>query len=109
VQLGYRTPRFWQIRAPFMPRWKNPTPPSFERRFAALRALHPDAHCELDHATRSRLLVPRCLAPRPPTVAVNKVTPKLFAKYPTRRELARAKPEVVQELLSSTGMFSPED
>jgi len=36
---------------------------------------------------------------------VNKVTPALFAKYPTPQDFAALKPEVLQEDIRSTGFF----
>jgi endonuclease III len=88
-----------------MPRWKKPEPAAVRATFAALRKLHPDAHCELDHTTPFQLLVATVLSAQTTDVAVNKITPALFAKYPTAEKLAKAPPEDVQELLSSIGMF----
>jgi endonuclease-3 len=36
---------------------------------------------------------------------VNKVTPSLFARYPTPNDLAHADPAEVEELIHSTGFF----
>ncbi len=88
-----------------MPRWKKPEPAAVRTTFAGLRKLHPDAHCELDHATPFQLLVATVLSAQTTDVAVNKVTPALFAKYPTAEALAAGTPEDVQPLLSSIGMF----
>ena len=88
-----------------MPRWKKPTTLAVQTTFAELRKLHPDAHCELDHETPFQLLVATVLSAQTTDVAVNKLTPALFKKYPTAQKLAKAKPEEVQELLSSIGMF----
>lgn len=73
--------------------------------FAKLRALHPDAHCELDHRTPFQLLVATVLSAQTTDVAVNKVTPGLFAKYPDAKALAKVEPEVVQPLIDRIGMF----
>jgi endonuclease-3 len=88
-----------------MPRWKKPEPARVRATFAALRKLHPDAHCELDHQTPFQLLVATVLSAQTTDVAVNKLTPALFAKYPTADKLADAPPEDVQQILSSIGMF----
>ena len=88
-----------------MPRWKKPDPAAVRTTFAALRKLHPDAHCELDHRSPFELLVATVLSAQTTDVAVNKATPALFAKYPTAEKLAKGKPEDVQYLLSSIGMF----
>lgn len=73
---------------------------------ARLQALHPDAHCELDHRNPFELLVATVLSAQTTDVAVNKVTPGLFAKYPDARALAEADPaRDVEPLLSRLGMF----
>jgi endonuclease-3 len=73
--------------------------------FAALRATHPDAHCELDHANAFQLLVATVLSAQTTDVAVNKVTPGLFATYPDAKSLAKAEPTDVQPLIDRIGMF----
>ncbi len=73
--------------------------------FARLCAIHPDAHCELHHETDFQLLVATVLSAQTTDVAVNKLTPTLFRRYPNAKKLAKAKPEDVQEILSSIGMF----
>ncbi len=88
-----------------MARWKKPAPEAVRTTFGGLRKLHPDAHCELDHATPFQLLVATVLSAQTTDVAVNKLTPALFKKYPTAEKLAKASPEDVQEILSSIGMF----
>ena len=88
-----------------MPRWKKPNPDAARATFARLRAMHPDAHCELDHKTPFQLLVATVLSAQTTDVAVNKITPALFRRYPTAEKLAKGKPEDAQEMLSSIGMF----
>src|ERR1700733_2723634 len=88
-----------------MPRWKKPSPDAVRATFARLRAMHPDAHCELDHDSPFQLLVATVLSAQTTDVAVNKCTPALFRRYPTAERLAKAKAEDVQEILSSIGMF----
>lgn len=73
--------------------------------FAGLRKLHPDAHCELNHDGAFQLLCATVLSAQTTDVAVNKVTPALFAKYPDARALAKAEPDHVEPLLSTLGMF----
>ena len=73
--------------------------------FGALRTMHPDAHCELLHANAFELLVATVLSAQTTDVAVNKVTPGLFAKYPDARSLAAAEPTDVQPLIDRIGMF----
>jgi endonuclease III len=70
-----------------------------------LVALHPDAHCELVHDGPFQLLVATVLSAQSTDVAVNQVTPALFARYPDAAELAAAEPAAVEGLLARLGMF----
>ena len=72
--------------------------------FEKLRALYPDAHCELLFGSPFQLLVSTVLSAQTTDVLVNKVTPHLFARYPDAQSLAQASPEDVAKLLSSLGM-----
>jgi endonuclease-3 len=72
--------------------------------FAKLRAVYPDAHCELDHRGSFELLVSVVLSAQTTDVLVNKVTPHLFAKYPDARSLAAAEPVDVGLLLKQRGL-----
>ena len=75
------------------------------RILARLKAEYPDAHCALDHRTPYELLAATILSAQCTDVRVNMVTPALFAKYPTARDLAAARPEDVEDLIRSTGFF----
>ena len=70
-----------------------------------LREEHPDAHCELDFESPLQLLVATILSAQCTDVRVNKVTPALFARYPTAQDLAEAEMDELQELVRSTGFF----
>ncbi len=70
-----------------------------------LTAEYPDAHCALHHRTPFELLAATILSAQCTDVRVNMVTPALFARYPTARDLAAAEPEDVQDLVRSTGFF----
>jgi endonuclease III len=72
---------------------------------AKLRAAHPDAHCELAHRSAFELLVATVLSAQSTDVAVNLVTPALFARWPTPEALARAATADVEEALKRLGMF----
>jgi len=72
--------------------------------YAKLRALHPDAHCELDHRDSFALLVCTVLSAQTTDVLVNKVTPHLFARWPDARSLAAADPAEVAELMRARGL-----
>ncbi|MEB2311062.1 MAG: endonuclease III [Sorangiineae bacterium] len=73
--------------------------------FEKLARQHPDARCELEHRGAFELLVATVLSAQTTDVAVNKLTPALFRKWPTAAKLARAKLEDVESALSSIGMF----
>lgn len=72
--------------------------------FEKLRAMYPDAHCELDHQTPFQLLVSTVLSAQTTDKLVNKVTPHLFAKHPDAPSLAAAEPADVAALLGSKGL-----
>jgi len=61
--------------------------------------------CELDYANPFQLLVATILSAQTTDVNVNKVTPALFARYPTAEDLAHADPTDVEELVHSTGFY----
>lgn len=98
-------PRATRLEKPATPakKPKKPAPPvpTVER----LEALHPDAHCELDHEGPFQLLVATVLSAQTTDVNVNKATPKLFAVYPDAAALAKATPEDVEPLVSTLGFF----
>lgn len=70
-----------------------------------LRALHPDAHCELEHDGPFQLLVATVLSAQSTDVAVNGVTPALFRRFGTPERLARADQATVEALIGRLGMF----
>ena len=72
---------------------------------ARLQAIHPDAHCELDHANAFELVVATVLSAQTTDVAVNKATPGLFARYPDAKAMAQAEPTDLEPLLSTLGMY----
>jgi endonuclease III len=70
-----------------------------------LHAIHPDAHCELDHQNAFQLLCATVLSAQTTDVNVNKATPKLFAKYPNARALAKAEQLDVEPYVATLGFF----
>jgi endonuclease-3 len=70
-----------------------------------LTETYPDAHCELDFTTPLELLVATILSAQTTDVMVNKVTPTLFAKYPTAQAYAEADREEMEAILKPTGFF----
>ncbi len=73
--------------------------------FQALRKAHPDAHCELDHRSPFELIVATVLSAQSTDVAVNRITPDLFKRWPDAQSLAKAPPAQVEKALASIGMF----
>ncbi|MEO7934208.1 MAG: endonuclease III [Chthoniobacterales bacterium] len=70
-----------------------------------LPRLYPDAHCELVFADPLQLLVATILSAQCTDVQVNKITPALFAAYPTAADYAAANPLELESLVQSTGFF----
>jgi endonuclease III len=70
-----------------------------------LEAEYPDATTSLDHRSPYELLVATILSAQCTDARVNLVTPDLFGRYPTVRDLAVARTEDVEEIIRSTGFF----
>jgi len=70
-----------------------------------LKDAYPDARCALDHRNAYELLCATILSAQCTDVRVNLVTPRLFARYPTPADLARAEPADVEEIIKPTGFF----
>jgi len=75
------------------------------RMFELLCRQHPDAHCELDHQHPFQLVVATVLSAQATDVAVNKVTPELFRRWPDAAALAAADPTEVEKVIGSLGFF----
>ena len=73
--------------------------------YRRLAAEYPDARCALDYRNPYELLVATILSAQCTDKRVNMVTPALFAKYPDAKTLSVADPEVLQEMIKSTGFF----
>jgi len=79
-----------------------------ERVYAILKhldALYPEAVCALHHRTAWELLVATILSAQSTDANVNRVTPVLFAKYPTVQDFAALQPEQLEPDVRSTGFF----
>lgn len=70
-----------------------------------LIAEYPDARCMLDHADPFQLLVATILAAQCTDERVNMVTPVLFRRFPTSRDLAGADLLEIEKLVRSTGFY----
>jgi endonuclease III len=73
---------------------------------AELDRIFPEATCALHHGNAWELLVATILSAQCTDERVNKVTPGLFAKYPTMEDLANASQEEVANDIRSTGFFN---
>ncbi len=75
----------------------------------AMKALcqrYPDADCELTYKNDFELLIAVILSAQTTDVNVNKVTPKLFKRFPTAEALAMAPLDEVKEIVRSTGYYN---
>lgn len=70
-----------------------------------LKQAIPDPQCELDHRDGWTLVIATILSAQSTDKMVNRVTPVLFARWPTPAALAAAPQEVVEEVVKSTGFF----
>jgi endonuclease-3 len=70
-----------------------------------LDQLYPDVKCALQHSSAWELLVATILSAQSTDVNVNRVTPGLFAKYPTVQAFAALSPEQLEPDVKSTGFF----
>jgi endonuclease III len=75
------------------------------RRLAVEYPGTPAELCELHHADPFQLLVATILSAQSTDANVNRVTPALFAKYPTPADLAAADPAELEVDIHATGFF----
>lgn len=84
---------------------KKSPPAPVEETLRLLKRYYPDAHCALNFETPFQLLVATILSAQCTDDRVNIVTPALFKKYPTAKEMAKAKQEDIEELIRSAGFY----
>jgi endonuclease III len=70
-----------------------------------LKREYPNARCSLEYRNAYELTVATILSAQCTDERVNQVTPALFQRYPTARDLAAAQPEELEVLIKSTGFF----
>lgn len=70
-----------------------------------LDLMFPDAHCELIYRNAFELLCAVALSAQTTDIAVNRVTPKLFATFPDVYSMARADIIDIQALIKSIGLY----
>jgi len=68
--------------------------------------LYPDADCELTFDSTFQLLTAVIMSAQTTDVQVNKVTPELFNRFPTARDLAEAPLEEIKKIIRPTGYFN---
>ena len=92
----------------FRPSLTEP-PASRARRVAQilerLQARYPDVRLPLTHQDPFQLLVATILSAQSTDAVVNRVTPTLFARYPTAQALAAARRRDVERIIKPTGFF----
>ena len=71
-----------------------------------LSEAYPDATISLDFSTRFELLVAVVLSAQCTDERVNKITPELFAEFPTPDAFAQADPETVAERINSCTYYN---
>lgn len=79
--------------------------PSSDEILDYMQELFPEAKAELNFETEFQLLVAVILSAQTTDIAVNKVTPALFAKYPDAFSLAKADPKNVEEDIKTIGLY----
>ncbi len=70
-----------------------------------LEERYPTIRTALGHEDAWQLLVATVLSAQTTDETVNRVTPILFARWPTPEDLAAADPEAVEEVIHSTGYY----
>lgn len=83
----------------------NKTPEEVRAIVEELKALYPDGICSLEYQKDYELLFSVRLAAQCTDERVNKVTPALYARFPTLEALAEAEISEVEEYIHSTGFF----
>ena len=81
------------------------TEPDVRAIIEELKVLYPEGICSLDYQKDYELLFSVRLAAQCTDERVNKVTPALYARFPTLEALAEAEISEVEEHIHSTGFF----
>ena len=83
----------------------NKTPEDIRAVVEELKVLYPDGICSLEYKKDYELLFSVRLAAQCTDERVNKVTPALYARFPTLEALADADISEVEQYIHSTGFF----
>ena len=78
-----------------------------KHRFAldTMYGMYPEASCELDFKTNEQLAIAVILSAQATDIAVNRVTPNLFERFPTLEALAEAGLEQIEETIQTLGLY----
>ena len=79
---------------------------AIKRIIETLKEIYPDALCSLQYEKDYELLFAVRLSAQCTDERVNKVTPALFARFPTLESFAEADPKEVGEYIHSCGFFN---
>jgi endonuclease-3 len=82
-----------------------PAPARVPLLMAELERLYPDVRIALNFDTPVQLLVATILSAQCTDVQVNKITPALFARFPTAEATAAATVEEIEPFVKSTGFY----
>ncbi len=101
----------YQLNQPVTSKVKRPKTAAerrarLEQILRGLDQMYPDATCALHYRNPWELLVATILSAQCTDKVVNEVTPGLFAKYPTPRDFAAVRPEVLAQDIHRTGFFN---
>ncbi len=92
------------MRKPLRQAWP-PDPGRVDAILRELDRLYPEANCELIRNDPFQLLCATILSAQCTDERVNKVTPTLFAHYPTAAAMAQASQQRLESIIRSTGFF----
>lgn len=70
-----------------------------------LNTTYPEAHCELNYRTPFQLLVATMLSAQSTDKTVNRITEKLFSKYPSLKDFSALPQEVIEEEIKEIGIY----
>ncbi len=90
---------------PSRPQRSDPAERRFPIIYRRLNRAYPGAKCALNFSNPHEMLFATILSAQCTDAMVNKVTEKLFRKYPTLEDYAAADPLVLQEDVKPTGFF----
>jgi len=80
-------------------------PEEINKIFDILDKTYPNAHCELNYKTPFQLLVSTILSAQSTDKTVNKVTDRLFVKYPSLNEFLQLSEEELEKEIREIGLY----